>query len=1670
MNRSTMSALVVALMLGSGIAGYLIGRPADSVDRAAPPARTATTAPTPAPSPAPAPAPTQQAQAPAAPRPTPVAQPTTTPAPAPTPPVETFRYRRLSLDSANAEAEACLFFNKPLTGGDSVKYADFLRIEPEVKSAVKVVDDKLCIGGLAYGHDYSVTLLAGLPSAGGERLAEEQKVSLTLGPRPAVITLPGKGFILPRGTAAGLPVTTVNVSKVAIAVYRVNERGIDKFVDRYSATFPGDGSTSETWSLRDWLSGNNGKRIWRGTMEVKNVLNQAMTTAFPIRETIEDWKPGAYYVVMWNAADASPRDTEISYEEESDSTRGSTLAGMWVMDTDIALTSMTGRDGLTVFARSFNSAQPLPNHEVVLLSRGNEPIGKATTDATGQAHFPAGLLRGRGAAEAASVMVTDSAKQEFSRLELTKAAFDLSDRGIEGRTLPGPVDAFLYSERGVYRPGETVQLMALLRDDSAVALKDMPVTLIVKRPDGSEFTRYTQALTASGAVYQAIDLPKSSRRGMWSVSAYIDPKGSPVGRLDFSVEDFVPEKLKVELSTDATVLRTGKTTTFDLQADFLYGAPASGLRVESDMRVTVDATPFPAFAKYSFGSQEDRKAFEPPLITLEGPETDERGKSRIEWGGNQVPETQLPLRAFLTARVFEPGNGRATKTDKAMPLRTRDVYLGVRPAFEGRYAREGTETAFDLIAVDAEGKQIADQVEYKLERILYDYQWYMSDGRWRWSSVTRERVVDAGTLQLKADAPTNLAKRLGWGSHRLTVTDPRANTTTTVSFYVGWYGGSRGVEDAPDTLKVASDRDKYAPGDTAKLRIEAPFAGEAVIAIATDKLLATYSAQVPAGGTTVDVPVKAEWGPGAYALVTAWRPLASPAERTPVRAIGAAWLAVDPALRTLQVQLAAPEKVTPRQRIEVPLRVANASGPEAFVTLAAVDEGILQLTRYRTPQPADYYFGKRALGIAVRDDYGRLLDGRADEMGKIRVGGDAGDIGGLDVVPTRTVALFSGPVKLDDKGEAKIALEIPDFIGQLRLMAVAYDKEKVGSADQRLFVRDAVTADVILPRFLAPNDTGRVALSLHNVEGQPGDYRITLEATGAVALERPVTETKRLNANQRELLTWPLKAGEVGFGKVAVAVSGPGNFAVRREWDIQVRAAQTPSAVDTVAQLDSGKELRVDRELTSPFAPGTAQVGVALSRTPGIDVPGLLRALDKYPYGCIEQTTSRALPLLYYNDVALLGYGPQDPRINDRVQDAVYRIVDMQMGDGSFGMWGPFSSPAAEWLQAYVLDFLTRARDQKMAVPAASLQRGLAWLGRSADKMSPNAQAYAWYVLAKSGMADAGRVRYFQDAKGGEIIGGLAWMQLAAALNQVGEPGRARLAFGLARQRIDQRDQHDYYGSSLRDRAALLALAPEAAGREGLVEVATAVRQRLVAKIETTTTQEQAWLVLAARTLSGNAELAYSVDGDARKAATDPVVINPDAAQLDRGMRVRNEGDRPIWLQVTARGVPKEPQPAAERGLSVDRSYYTLDGKMPNLANVRQNDRLVVSISGYNLDGGYHQVALLDLLPAGFEIESVINKETVKNFPFLPALSRTRIAEARDDRFFAALDLGRQPYRSWWQTDEDELRGGSRYHVAYIVRAVTPGSFALPAVNVSDMYAPRIYARTAMGHVTIAPR
>jgi len=1671
MNRTTLVGLFAAVALGAGVLGYTIGNEKPPLDRpAAPPTISA-----PAPAPAPAQPPQQQA-APKPPAPPAATPPSPTPAPAPqqaaprppaTPPAPPpFGYTRTTITADRGAPEACLHFSQALDDTGRVKYADFVAIEPETKAAITITRERLCIGGLSYGVDYTVTVKAGLPAANGNKILAEDKVDVAFGERPPVVSFAGKGHILPRQSTAGLPVTTVNVSKVNIALYRVGERLLPRLSkSAFSESSDdeesnGDRKVMTPWNLRTFRE-SQGALMWTGSMEVRNVQNTAVTTAIPIREMVKDWKPGAYVLVAWNSADGT---LEHLLSDENEERYEHRFAAQWLFDSDIGITSFSARDGLTVFVRSLHTAQPLAGIELSLIARNNDELARLTTDAQGKVVFPGGLLAGAGAIEPISLMAFDKARSDFNHLDLTKAAFDFSDRGVEGRATPGPVDGFIYTDRGIYRPGETVNVMTLLRDRAGHAVEGVPVTMIVRRPDGVEFRRQALQAQAAGGLHFPVELTRTARRGKWSVAAYLDPKAEPVSRVEFSVEDFILQKLKVQISTRATVLKMATTFQVDVQADFLYGAPAAGLEGEAELTVKADPNPFPKEMGFRFGDVDER--ISPELEKLELANMDERGRSQVRTTVSLKEVPMAPLTGELRVSVLEPG-GRATGDQLTIPVRLRSRYIGVKPLFTGASAEEGREASFEVITLDPDGARVgAKGLQWRLVKENRRFQWYRDDNNWRWREYVTDAVVAQGTLDTEDGKATTIRHAVNWGSYRLVLTD--GDNRTVYRFYAGW-GAEVAKKETPDTAAVSADKTAYVAGDIAKLRVEAPFDGEALLVVANDRIVETRSIRVAASGTTVEVPVSADWGAGAYALVTAYRPL-NRAERAPVRAVGLAWLGIDPATRSLQVAIDAPERIRPRTSITLPVKVANAGNAEVYVTLAAVDEGILQLTRFRSPKPVEHYFGKRMLGIFMRDDYGKLLDDKADGVGRLREGGDAAGGVGLDVVPIKVVSLFSGIVKLGADGTAQIKFDVPDFSGQLRLMAVAYDKSRVGAVEGRMFVRDALTSDLVLPRFLAPGDRSQATISLHNVEGQAGDYTVKVTTTGSVILAGDDTRVVTLPAGRREQYVVPVAGDVVGLGSVTMAITGPGNFSVSRTWDIETRAPQAPITRQSMEQIASGNELRIDRELLAGFLPGTAMASVALSSTRTFDVAALLQSLDRYPYGCLEQTTSRALPLLYFNDVAYLGGVKEDRAIPRRIQEAVYSVLDRQTFDGGFGMWSVYSGPADQCLQIYSVDFLLRARDKNYVVPEAQLRRSLQWVQRYAPQMAPNAQAYAWYLLGRAGISDAGRVRYFQDTSSDKMTGALSHAHLAAALSLVGERGRAEAAFRVALDKVGTAPDHDYYGTALRDIAALVALAPEIGQRAAAQRLSMQLAAQSRVDVRRTTTQEKAWMLLASATeLQGSSPLDLIVDRkEVKPQAGAGVAYTLDREALARGFTIKNVAPGHAWAMVSARGVPAQPLPADNKGVIIEREFRTLSGGMADLSRVRQNDRIVVMIDVTSTTQTYHEMALLDLLPAGFEIESVLSEE----YKWMAKLGKPSSTEARDDRFFAAFEFGSRDWpagwRPWWY--DESPRRGRLMRLAYVVRAVTPGSYVLPATQIEDMYNPEIFARTSPTRVTILSR
>jgi uncharacterized protein YfaS (alpha-2-macroglobulin family) len=1558
-----------------------------------------------------------------------------------------FAFRRLEIDTSKPQAEACLVFTRTLDASGTTRYEDYLTVTPEIPLAVRPTENRLCVAGFAFNESYDLELRPGLPSGTGETLAFAETVGVELRDRMPLVVFEG-GILLPRENAAGVPVTTINVATLDIKLMRVGDRLLTQLETGII------NQQSLYWYERERLENEQAATVWTGQMDVAVIPNQSVTTLIPIREMMNGQPPGAYVLL---ATDAAKPVEEFDYSRE--------IASQWVIDSDIGLTTFDGTNGLSVFARNFSEADPVSGLRLTLVARNNNILQERETDADGRADFDPGLFRATGAEEPVAVMAYGE-DGDFTYLDLRRPDFDFSDRGVDGRPAPGPVDAFLYTERGVYRPGEIVHAVAMLRDSTAEALS-VPLTLVVTRPDGNEFRRMTATANelSAGAAHWPVQLTVGAPQGRWQMAAYIDPDGAPVGRVGFDVADFVPQRLQLTLTPETEFLAPDADFAIRIESRFLYGAPAAGLAAEGEIRVSRNPDPYPQYQGYRWG--RDDETFEDFLVPIGVPMTDDEGVTRAEGNLGEIPDTSQPLKGDVTLSVQEPG-GRLTTDQITLPVRARAVMIGLRPDFNGDSVAENTRAGFEAIAVNGAGERIAATgLQYEFVREENYYNWYQEYGEWRYTRQIRTRIVAGGDFDIAAAAPAELAQTLPWGRYRLTVNDPASGASTSMGFWSGWAGANDGAR--PDRVAVMADKESFRSGENARINIAPETDGKALIVIASEGVHETRLIDAPASGTTIDIPVDAEWGAGAYVLVTHYRPLNDGQDRMPVRSVGLVWLSVDNSPRTLTPQIATPDVMRPRQMLSVPISVDGlADNEEAYVTLAAVDEGIMQLTDYETPDPADYYFGKRRLGVGMRDDYGRLIlaDGTT---GALRTGGDGFGGRGLAVVPTRTVALFEGPVRLQN-GTATIDFEVPDFNGELRLVAVAFSAGKVGSADKPITVRDPVIADMVLPRFLAPGDQTQAAINLHNLEGTPGDYTITVSATGGATIPGIVPETRitrTLATGERVLERVPLQGITPGIAIISLALDGPNNYSLNHIWPIEIRPSQLPVTHTEVAVIQPGESWTPSAALAAGLIPDTASFAFTVSSTRSYnDVVGMLRWLDRYPFGCLEQTTSRAMPLLVFNDLAPQAGLPQDAALAPRIQESIDRILDMQSYSGGFGLWSP-DGEVDSWLSTFAIDFLYQAKRRGFIVPDEGLRRAAGYLQQTAtsEYADETARAYAFYVLAREGAANLSDLRYFADVQAPEIKYAIAHALVGNALAQSGDVARAAAAYDRSRTIILGANPGVYeareYGSYLRDLAGVTALAIEG-GNADLVPALLERSEGLDMSLNATTTQEKAWILRAAYGLSNErAPLNVDVTGSDAMRDDGTVRLAPSLAEIGQGLTLTNNGDAPVWRTVSVEGTADGPLPAQSNGVTLTKSVWTRDGAPVDLSSLRQNDSVIVVLEGRLSTAFFRRMAVIDLLPAGLEIETTLAGEEGSIYPFLGDLSYPTIREARDDRFAAALELGSR-YRMNINAPLPTFK------LAYVARAVSSGEFAMPAGVVEDMYAPDIMARTTPGRISIA--
>ena len=1465
-----------------------------------------------------------------------------------------------------------------------------------------------------------------------------------------------RGSLLPGKVVEGLPVMALNVNSVDVNFYRVKPESLASFVSSWEYRN----------SLSNWESDELLKMadlVYTGRFDLNPERNTREKLLLPLKDIKPLQQSGVYIAVMNQAG-------HYNY---------SNAATLFTLS-DIGLSAHRYHNRLDVFTQSLENGAAQSAVDVQLLNEKGQTLAQANSDAQGHATLQTDK-------EAALVLARKDGQTTL--LDLKLPALDLAEFAIAGA--PGySKQFFMFGPRDLYRPGETVILNGLLRDGDGKPLAEQPVKIDVVKPDG-QVVRSVVSKPVNGLYQLNYPLDSGAATGMWHIRA--NTGDNQRQEWDFHVEDFMPERLALNLSAEKTPLAPEDDVKFGVVGYYLYGAPANGNTLQGKLflRPLRDAVAaLPGFQFGDIAEQNLSRSLDEASLTL-----DEKGRGEVTTS-SQWQEAHSPLQVILQASLLESG-GRPVTRRAEQAIWPAPELPGIRPQFASKavydyrtdttvnqpIVDEDSQAAFDIVYANAQGERKAvEGLQVRLIRERRDYYWNWSeDEGWKSQFDQKDLVEGEESLNLKADETGKVSFPVEWGAYRLEVKGPN-DTLSSVRFWAGysWQDNSDGSGAArPDRVTMKLDKPSYKPGDTIKLHVAAPAAGKGYAMVeSSEGPLWWQEITVPAEGLDLAIPVDKSWNRhDLYLSTLVVRPGDKSRSATPKRAVGVLHLPLGDENRRLNIALDAPAKMRPNHPLTVKVKVDRKEGAapkQVNVLLSAVDSGVLNITDYTTPDPWQGFFGQKRYGADIYDIYGQVIEGQG-RLASLRFGGDGDELkrGGKPPVNHVTIiAQQAQPVTLDENGEGTVTLPIGDFNGELRVMAQAWTDEDFGSSEDKVVVAAPVIAELNMPRFLAGGDTARLTLDITNLTDKTQTLNVQLAASGLIQLEGAQPAPITLKPGVRNIQFVPVSAKEgFGDGQVDITVSGlelPGETLppVSKSWKLGVRPAFPAQTVNSGAALQPGESWSVPQGYLTNFSPATVQGQLLLSGKPPLNLARYIRELKAYPYGCLEQTASGLFPSLYTNAAQLktLGItGDSDEKRRAAVDVGISRMLQMQRQDGGFALWDK-EGPEEYWLTAYAMDFLVRAGEQGYSVPAEAINKGnnrlLRYLQepglmtlRYSDDVAASrfaVQAYAAQVLARQQKAPLGALREIWE-RHAQAKSGLPLMQVGVALKAMGDAPRSEEAIQLALKtpRADKQRWIGDYGSALRDNALMLALMEE---NKLLPDAQNTLLQTLSEQAfgeRWLSTQESNSLFLAGRGLAdlpGNWQAQTSLDAaplQSDKAQT----RNLDADQLG-ALQVTNSGTQPLWLRLDATGYPEYSPEPVSNVLQIERQILGTDGRPKAISSLRSGDLVLVRLE-INASQNVPDALVVDMLPAGLELENqnlanssaslADNAGEAQNLINQMQQADIQHMEFRDDRFVAAVAVNEnQPVT-----------------LVYLARAVMPGTYQLPQPQVESMYVPQ---------------
>jgi len=1517
-----------------------------------------------------------------------------------------------------------------------------IRVSPAVKDlSVRCGYGSLVLrGAFQSAKRYTVTVPANLLAADKQTLGADQSISFDVPDRyPAVRFASHGGILMPKGNLAA-ELTAVNVPGLKLSAHRVHANNL-------------------AMHLRGESPEATGRSVVRKTVDLDMRRNTPTKMLVDLNGLLGG--PKGIYQVTARAA-------------SSHWTRSRTT----VVVTDLGLTTKRYAHGMDVWVTSLSTARPVAAVTVRAVSHNNQVIAEADTDADGIAR----LAYSDRNPDGGPWLVTAEAGDDLSYLRPGESQWVLDDVVSSGKAHPQTYDVMLYPERGVYRPGDTIHLTGIIRDGLGQTPEVFPVEIAVRRPDGKQVATLVAAPGRDGQGLFHVDVPTGGdwQTGRYGFRASVPGSGTTLGSAGVLVEAFVPVRMEVRAAPAAERFGPGDKRELDISARYLWDQPASGLGVT--VTGTFSSIPYTSARHKDYAFCRAAKTRRIASPTVRG-RLDEHGRATVELA---LPKKCAPglFRGRVSASVTEPG-GRSVSANATVVIDTLDVHVGLRlPA--GRVVPTGRDLVVDWIRVTGSDEP-ADPAAmiFALMRVEHDYSLKIVNGRHVWKSF--ERLIPVTRRELVPSAEGKVAFTCAHpGRYRIEMSSGKGDPSAAIcEFYASdaRHAGDTMPTDRPERVQIVLDKPTYEPGSTAKVLVRSPLSGTMLLTMETDRVVARRIVDLAAGTARVDLPVPAEIRGGAFVTATVIRPI-DPADKTwlPHRAMGMARLRTTHASKRLDLAIVAPKKALPGAEIAVTVRAPSPADSvrPPVVHLWAVDEGILLTTAFKTPAPLAHFLAPRRLGVASADLYSRLLPDHRRPASMARIGADGGpemDALRRSPVPMRRRAaavVWRAAAPVGPEGTLTVRMPLPEITGEIRLMAVAVDGDTYGSADAAVTVTAPLLVESAWPRFAAPGDTFDVPVKLFNTTEEAMTVATKIGVTGPIEVPDALPTCKIPPG--RSVTLW-LTARAVALGAVDVAVrsrridaAGPAPTAISKAV-LSVRPASVPHVETQLLDFDAGGELAVN--VPDSFLPRTARTRIEISPRPSIQLRPAIEKLIRYPYGCVEQTTSRLKAILYAPDLIALDSARDGraARVADMIDAGIARLWSMQTPSGGLAYWPGGRRPDA-WNTAYATAFLLEARaagyrlDKRFTRPLATYLEGLLETSHrdNVAGLDDNTRALICRTLAVFHRPRRGWMARLAERLDKLDIAGRA--HLAAAYLAVGRRDRAWAV--LPKDTLEQVVRTTTNGRltcQTQQEAVLLSVLLDLDAEHAWVaRLARGLNAARTNGAWSSTLANGAALSALARyqTLMGDEPVEFSGTIRAAKGGaktfdhTEPATFSFGPG--DGPVKLAARGRGKVYVTATTEGLGREDLAKPyDRGLIVRRRWLDRTGRAIRNDALKVGDVVHVEITLKRPLSAkpVHNVAVVDALPAGMEVENPRLVTSVRWDPTGP-IKGEMDAERDESAPEPQTDI---PDRIEFLDDRVVLfataRAGEQIF-RYALRVTSAGRFAVPAIQASCMYDPAV--------------